>query len=240
MGETGKPQWCSATLETARRCSPGLTLSGFLSSSNWMLWVLMPYRFAAVNLHPRPDIPGYDELVHKITADDQSRISFLKACLGRLGLEVSREDTAVPPLSSLHLSAIDNTKVTELLCAWEEVMDKEDGREFVRGEADTFHIQGEDGSLSVEELQHSLPSTEGVGAKDGGIVDYAAITKRIIPHEKTLPSPESTPRFNHKQFYSSLKRFQATEEDAEEWGNILLYGDVVTSTNSLLEKYRDR
>ncbi|POR32168.1 Biotin--protein ligase [Tolypocladium paradoxum] len=193
--------------------------------------------FAAVNLYPQPDVPGYDELIHKLAADDQARVGFLKACLSRLGLEVSQEDTAVPPLSSLHLSAVDNTKVTELLCAWEEVMDKEDGQEYIRGEVDTFHIQAEEGSLGVEELQHSLPSTEGENAKDGGIVDYAAITKRIIPHEETLPNPGLTPRFNHKQFYSSLRRFQATEEDADEWGNILLYGDVVTSTNSLLEKY---
>ena len=203
-----------------------------------MLEILTLYRFAPVNIHPQPDIPGYDELIRKITADDQSRISFLMACLGRLGLEVSQEDTAVPPLSSLHLSAVDNTKVTELLCAWEEVMDKEDGQELIRGEADTFHIQSEEGSLGVEELQRSLPSTEGKGVKDNGIVDYAEITKRIVPHEKTLPSPDLTPRFNHGQFYSSLKRFQAIEEDAEDWGNVLLYGDVVTSTNSLLEKYR--
>ncbi|KND86949.1 Biotin--protein ligase, partial [Tolypocladium ophioglossoides CBS 100239] len=192
--------------------------------------------FAAVNLHRHPDVAGYDELIRRLTADDQARISFLKACLGRLGLEVSQEDTTVPPLSSLHLSAVDNTMVTELLCAWEEVMDKEDGRELIRAEADTFHVQSEENSLGVEELQHALPSTEGESAKDGGLVDYAAITKRIIPHEKSLPNPDLTPRFNHKQFYSSLKRFQATEEGAEEWGNILLYGDVVTSTNSLLEK----
>ncbi|PNY26393.1 Biotin-protein ligase [Tolypocladium capitatum] len=192
--------------------------------------------FAAVNLYPQPGVPGYGELIDKLVADDQARISFLKACLRRLGLEVSQEDTAVPPLSSLHLSAVDNAKVTELLCAWEDVIDKEDGQEYIRGEADTFRIESEENSFGVEEMRHSLPSTERGSARDGGIVDYAAITKRIIPHEKSLPNPDLTPRFNHTLFYSSLKRFQATEDGAEEWGNMLLYGDVVTSTNSLLEK----
>ncbi|GJN82259.1 biotin holocarboxylase synthetase [Purpureocillium lilacinum] len=187
--------------------------------------------FAPANLYPQPDIPGYDELIRKLAEDDQKRVQFLKACLASVGLEVSQEVAALPPLSSLHLSAIDNTKVSEILCSWEDVFEKENGQELVKGEADTFHVQSDEDNLSVEELRQSLPADGGAD----GIVDYSAVTKTIVAHEKALPSHEVTPRFNHKLYYSNLRRFQVAE-GAEDWGNILLYGDVVTSTNSLLEK----
>jgi len=189
------------------------------------------HRFAPANLYPQPDIPGYDELIRKLGEDDQKRVQFLKACLATVGLEVSQEVAALPPLSSLHLSAIDNTKVSEILCSWEDVLEKENGQELVKGEADTFHVQSDENNLSVEELRQSLPANGGAD----GIVDYSTVTKTIVAHEKALPSHEVTPRFNHKLYYSSLRRFQVAE-GAEDWGNILLYGDVVTSTNSLLEK----
>lgn len=67
--------------------------------------------------------------------------------------------------------------------------------------------------------------------------DYKAVTKDIVAHEKQLPDEKLTPRFNHRLFFSSLQQFQAIESDARAWGNALLYGDVVTSTNVLLEKY---
>ncbi|KAJ6439754.1 biotin apo-protein ligase [Purpureocillium lavendulum] len=187
--------------------------------------------FAAANLSPQPDVPGYDELMHRLTEDDLQRVQFLRACLARVGLEVSQDTGALPPLSTLHLSAIDNTKVSEILCNWEDVIDKGDGEELIKGEADTFLVQSDEDALSVQELRQSLP---GEGGTDG-IVDYAAVTKTIVAHEKALPSHETTPRFDHKLFYSSLRRFQGLE-GAEDWGSILMYGDVVTSTNSLLEK----
>lgn len=81
-------------------------------------------------------------------------------------------------------------------------------------------------------MRQSLP----VDVPSQGIVDFNAITKTIVPHEKALPNPKLTPHFNHNMFYASLQRYQLTEKHAEEWGNVLLYGDVVTSTNSLLEK----
>lgn len=198
-------------------------------------------RFAAVNLHRQPAIPGYDDLIERLASDDRARLSFLKACLAELGLEVSQGDYTPSPLSSLHLTASDPSQVTELLCNWEDVMDKdkEKGTEIIRGEADTFLIQSEETVWGVGELRDSLSATETLGAVDEGMDgDYSSVTKRIVPHEKGLPDAQLTPRFNHELFFSSLKRFQMIEKEAEDWGNILLYGDVVTSTNTLLEKLR--
>lgn len=116
-------------------------------------------------------------------------------------------------------------------------MDKEDGQEYIKDEADTFHIQSTPDSLDLGALTSSLPQTENSVDSQTGTVDYGEIVKVIVPHEEGLPSAAATPKFNHKLFYSSLRRYQLLEHDAEEWGKILMYGEVVTSTNTLLEKY---
>ncbi|KAK5995307.1 Biotin--protein ligase [Cladobotryum mycophilum] len=191
--------------------------------------------FAAANLLRQPGVPGYDDLIKQLAAEDRARLSFLKGCLEELGLEIAADDYTPPPLSNLHLTSIDKDKVTDLLCNWEEVIERANGEEKIRGETDTFQILSEQDVLDMSGLQRSLPEADILGVGES-IDDYTTITKRIIPHEKGLPDATLIPRFNHELFYSSLKRYQQIEPEAEEWGNVLLYGDVVTSTNTLLEK----
>lgn len=153
----------------------------------------------------------------------------MKGLLAELGLEVVQDDYSPPSLSSLHLTALDSGKVTELLCDLGDAIEKENGSEFIRGEADTFQIVAQEEGLSLDELQNALPQPDAVD-------DPGSVIKKIIPHESKLPSDDLTPRFSHERFYSSLQTYRKTESGAEEWGDILLYGDVVTSTNTLLEK----
>ena len=187
-------------------------------------------------MSPKPDIPGYDHLVARLTAADESRVSFLRACLKKLGLEPNTISHTVPSLSTLHLSAVDNTQVTEMLSSWEAIMDKENGEELIRAEADTFCIQIRNSPLNMDELRASLPEDDRANAREDGTIDYGTIVKKIVAHETSPPSMKQTPRFNHKLYYSSLQRYQIMEPDAESWGNVLLYGDVLTSTNTILDK----
>ncbi|PNP75212.1 hypothetical protein FNYG_11355 [Fusarium nygamai] len=192
--------------------------------------------FAAANLNPQPSVPGYDDLVTKLADADKDRAAFLKACLTKLGLEVSPHDTGVPSLSHLHLSSITDTGVSELLTDWSDIIDKENGEEWIRAETDTFHIQNEDTIWSLEGLQQSLAETTDSNISENGSIDYSKIVKKIFPHEKGLPHPKLTPHFNHGLFFSSLKRYRQTEPTARAWGDLLMYGEVVTSTNTMLEK----
>ena len=159
-------------------------------------------------------------------------MTFLKSCLEKLGLEPNASNSTIPPLSTLHLSSANNTEVAELLFEWESIIEKENGTETIRAEVDTFQIEAEEQTLSMGELQGALPQDE-----YDLTVDYETVVKKIVPHEKDLPTLKQTPHFNHKLFFADLKRFQSLEKDAESWGNILLYGDVVTSTNTLLITY---
>ncbi|KAH9890141.1 biotin-protein ligase [Xylariomycetidae sp. FL2044] len=197
--------------------------------------------FAAANLSPHHDVPGYDKVMEDLRADDSARISFLKACLTKLGLEISQETTAVPSLSRLHLSSLVSNEVDDLLHSWEDIITREDEEEYIKGENDTFHLEKAETRWSVGSLKQALPTTDTVDPKtsdstEAAIVDYNTITKRIVAHESAWPEAKATPYFNHHAFFSSLTDYRAKDPDAEEWGNHLMYGEVVTSTNTLLEK----
>ena len=172
-----------------------------------------------MNLDPKCTVPGYPNLVKALAEDDELRTKFFKACLAKLGLIVSQEISSVPSLSRLHLSSLHHSLVPELLSSWEDIITKEDGEEYIKGENDTFHLEKHDSRWSLNSLVKSLPlpgipgaseankadRVDGVGSDDR-IVDYNAITKRLIPHEADWPGAKETPYFNHHSFYGNLKR----------------------------------
>lgn len=209
-------------------------------------------RFAAVNLEPHPDVEDYDKLIETLAEHDEHRTNFLKACLTKLGLQVNHENSSIPSLSKLHLSALEPQEVGGLLTSLDAIITKDDaGEEFIKGENDTFHIEHPDSRWSVNELRSALdsayisPSVDEKAASRydpakaaavDGLIDYNKVPKTIVPHDSTWPEPKETPYFNHGDFYSSLREFRRRESEAYEWGDVLLYGEVVTSTNTLLEK----
>ncbi|KAL3420612.1 biotin-protein ligase [Phlyctema vagabunda] len=204
--------------------------------------------FAAVNLSPSSNGPEYAKIIQALSEDDEARSNFLKACLVKLGLVVSEEATPVPSLSRMHLSSLQSSDVSELLVSWTDIITKEGGEEYIKGENDTFHIEKQSTRWSLNSLVKSLPlvgtsadkeqkPADQVDGSDDRILDYNAITKRLIPHEIQWPDTKETPYFNHHSFYANLRNYQnEPRTEAEEFGNHLIYGEVVTSTNTLLEK----
>lgn len=203
--------------------------------------------FAAANLSHQHDVPAYNELVDKLKADDGARTNFLKACLRKLGLVVNEDTSTVPSLSRLHLSSIVSGDVDDLLCTWDDIITKENDEEFIKDAGDTFHLEKPSTKWSFSALGESLPSNDvenqtvpenqaPVEATSQGIIDYSTIVKRIVAHDEAWPEAKATPYFNHHAFYSSLQEYRRKEIEAEEWGDFLMYGEVVTSTNTILEK----
>ncbi|KAI1160287.1 class II aaRS and biotin synthetase [Nemania serpens] len=199
--------------------------------------------FAPANLSPHHGVDGYDELIASLQAGDGDRVSFLKACLTKLGLEVSQESSGVPSLSRLHLSSLVSSNLDDLLYAWEDIISKEDGEEYIRAEHDTFHLEKPETRWSMNQLQDMLPRNENTAelttpssAADEAMIDYTTVVKHITTHEDAWPEAKATPYFNHHAFFSSLREYRKVDTDAEEWGNFLMYGEVVTSTNTMLEK----
>ena len=198
-------------------------------------------RFAAINLDKSIDLPGYSEMCSALTLDDEKRATFLTACLLKLGLQVNVENNTVPSLSRLHLSSFSPPDLARLMEVLHEVITLHDGEEYLKDDNDTFHFE-KPSTWAFGSLANALTS----GVKDDTDtsapdldrdIDYNAIVKRVIVHNTTPPAGKETPYFNHDAFYANLRHYASQGPEREiKFGKMLLYGDVVTSTNTMLEK----
>ncbi|PKX98773.1 biotin--[acetyl-CoA-carboxylase] ligase BPL1 [Aspergillus novofumigatus IBT 16806] len=190
-------------------------------------------KFAAVNLDKKAGGEEYAKVVDALAADDKARTDFLKACLSKLGLQVTQNTTTVPSLSSLHLSSQNPADTSRIRSSLQEMITTEGDEEFIKDENDTFRLD-KSGTWSMSSLEESLPQSE-QGASEG-IVDYNAIIKPLVIHDE-LPPSKATPYFNHHAFYANLEQYQSQmREGTGCFGSTIMYGEVVTSTNTILEK----
>ncbi|KAF7717333.1 Biotin--protein ligase [Penicillium ucsense] len=189
--------------------------------------------FAAVNLDPQANGPEYKEIVDALAADDKERTDFLKACLSKLGLQVSQDSTVVPSLSSLHVSGLDTDETLDILASLAPSLINEDQKEYLKDENDTFRIE-RPGTWNLNDLEDALPDES--SSSNEGIIDYKEVVKRLVFHDE-IPSSKITPYFNHHAFYANLRQYQSnSKEGASAFGSKLMYAEVITSTNTILEK----
>ena len=183
-------------------------------------------------------------MVQDLADDEKQRTDFLKACLLKLGLEVSQETAAVPSLSRLHLSSVLPNGTSDIMAGLQEIISVEDGEEYIKDDNDTFHLEKPSawslGSLATALTRETNEKTDDDGDDEDRIIDYNAVVKRLIVHEKEPPASKETPYFNHDAFYANLKHYESKNQEAKYgFGHSILYGEVVTSTNTILEKYTD-
>lgn len=172
--------------------------------------------------------------------DDQQRTDFLKACLWKLGLQVNQKQNAVPSLSRLHLSSILPSYTSELVASLADIITTEDDKEYIQDENDKFCIE-RSSTWSFGSVANALTSlgnaTAAEEADQDKILDYSQITKHILIQDQQVPQSKETPYFNHHAFFANLEHFQSKSiEGGDAFGKHLLYGEVVTSTNTILEK----
>jgi len=183
--------------------------------------------------------------VDEIAKDEKPRVDFLKACLIKLGLQASQEESAVPSLSRLHLSSMNPADTSELVASLEEIISIQDGEEYIKDENDVFRLE-KPSTWSLSSALNALPGlsvgkTDGVGDDVDRLRDYDTAVKRIVIHEDDHPAGKETPYFNHHAFFANLTHYQSTLKESDGvFGKHLLYGEVVTSTNTMLEKYVHR
>jgi biotin--protein ligase len=206
---------------------------------------LIIHRFAAVNLNKQASGLDFAKVVEALEEDDKPRTGFFKACLRKLGLQVNEAEQSVPSLSHLHLSSIQTTELPCLLAGLSDIITRENGQEIIKGANDTFVLEYP-GRFSMNKLTEAissvLPSTIAGGSADDepsdGILDYDKIVKRIVVHEEGLPTAKETPYFNHAAYFANWAQFvRETNATEGRFGKHLIYGEVVTSTSTMLEKY---
>lgn len=201
-------------------------------------WALTKPRFAPANMEEKPEVPGFSDVIKALAADEKHRIDFLKALLVKLGLTVSEEQN-VPSLSRLHISSTKPSNIRTVADSLSDLIKRdESGEELLKDDNDTFHVV-KPATWSMIDLEKALP-TEGQMADQSDastetIVDYNRVIKQLLLHEDDYPDSKATPYFNHHAFYANLKQYQS-ETKTSSFGTHLLYGEVVTSTNTMLEK----
>jgi biotin--protein ligase len=235
----------TAKSERAKSYSRVLILSKFILIPPWTA-ILITSRFAAANLSPQGKGPEFAKVVEALGEDDKLRTDFFKACLMKLGLQVNQTEQSVPSLSRLHLSSLTPYETAELVTEWTEIITKsDDGEEYIKGDNDTFHLEKPSkwsmGSLKAA-ISSALPGSgedeADVDIASDSILDYDKVVKRLVAHEEELPSSKETPYFNHHAFFANLTHYIQTTNGTEGWfGKHLMYGEVVTSTSTMLEKY---
>ena len=114
------------------------------------------------------------------------------------------------------------------------IKDAADGEPIVlESNSDTFHIY--QSSYSPELFERLKVSSDSEGN-----TEKKPIRSIIIFPSGTVPPPEATRAFNISLYYSSLseaqKRISTTVDKLYKMGETLLYGEVVTSTQTLLDK----
>ena len=185
-------------------------------------------------------MPGYEEVISALTEDDQKRTEFLTGCLQKLGLKVNQEQNAVPPLSRLHLSSELPSSTSELVSSLADIICVQDDLEYIEDENDKFYVSRHS-AWSSQPTAHALIASEAERIKNEAdqdrILDYSKIPKWIVAHDNGHPHVEDTPFFDHLAFFASLRHLQSTSlTRGGEFGKYILYGEVVTSTNTILEK----
>jgi len=164
--------------------------------------------------------------VDAIIGDDEKRVRFLKSMLRKLGIEAA--ETNMPPLrlSRVHLTAANPSDVASLVDRLQDIITTEGNVTKIVNENDTF-ILGKDSS--DESCSFCSPESD--------IVDYNEVPKLLLAHDSRLPSNEETPFFDHKSFYENLStRRHRSRSLPSQFGTFMLYGETVTSTNTMLDK----
>jgi biotin--protein ligase len=192
-------------------------------------------RFVGAQLNKNNGGPEYAEVVDAIVADEEKRLKFLKAMLSKLGLKVSETDLPPPRLSRVHLTALHPPDVAHLVDRLQDITTTEGEGTLTKlvDENDTFVLhQGNPhrtpGPQSMEEA-HDDP--------EDGIIDYNKVLKHLYTHSSGLPSAVETPFFNHNTFYQNLQEYRSQSRfSPSQFGTFMLYGETVTSTNTLMDK----
>ncbi|KAK6453643.1 biotin holocarboxylase synthetase [Scheffersomyces xylosifermentans] len=168
---------------------------------------------------------NYGEVIKAIKEGDKNRRLFFKSCLVKLGLKVNENvDVTVPKITPLYLSSH---------------LNKDNLNELVKKLKSNTHFHGntlEDDNDTFVFHDEAEDDHDYFIAEDHGTIEGAdEVPKHVkVFSEGNLPDPKSTPYFNMSAYYSHLEKLY--DGRVGEFGSILGYGEVVTSTNTLMDR----
>lgn len=195
-------------------------------------------------LHPEfsPDllksIPGnkeYSSVIDTLATFNLARVEFIKAILQKMGLKVNMHEVPVPSLSRLCLTSSFPQSLEYIIEGWRKTVGLSgELHNVLKGNNDTFRIWN--ASRHEKYKNSSLSATE---KRYYDTFEFDKIVKDIDVYHTGVPDNKVTPLFNHTHYYNSLLSYRTAlgpGMSTHTIGNTLLYGEVVTSTSTMLFK----
>ncbi|AOA63392.1 Biotin:apoprotein ligase, covalently modifies proteins with the addition of biotin [Komagataella phaffii GS115] len=165
-------------------------------------------------------VPDFERVISELRTKENERLAFLRSLLHKFGLKVNDDSLAQPTLTPLHLTSLYPEKLQQLVKSMETNIGYTNG--LLKCTTDRFRL-----SLSAENLQKLDQDFQ---------VPEEAI-KQLVVHINSLPDRKDTPFFNLESYYNHLKRFWTRyNHPMGDFGSTLIYGEVLTSTSSLMDK----
>ncbi|OBA23071.1 class II aaRS and biotin synthetase [Metschnikowia bicuspidata var. bicuspidata NRRL YB-4993] len=173
-------------------------------------------------------------IVAALRATDDLRARFLAACLGKTGLRTNDDPAStVPRITPLYMAAhLEPRRAQMVVAALRANMDFVAPNTFEDAH-DTFVLHGED-----DGVQDYMLAADSAGAPEL-LEALTAGAKHIKAYTSAaLPEPRLTPYFDMRLYFDSLARLHAhsaAPPEDRDFGSLLCYGEVVSSTNTLLD-----
>lgn len=194
-------------------------------------------------------------MVAQINQGNHQRVEFLRLCLVKMGLKVNFDLNPVPKLSILALTAISTPLIDDLLKTLQtEVGFEGSDHNLLKGPNDTFRFTESRKTLFVgdkattaidieeEKRDEKKLIIQGEPGEPGtdSYQDPADAVKEVEVYLSGYPDHRQTPHFNHETYYHKLRSIHHTSSSSNytngKLGSIMLYGEVVTSTSTMLDK----
>jgi biotin--protein ligase len=154
----------------------------------------------------------------------------LRACIKKLEMKLEQGEDDVLQLSVIHISSIIPSNAQELKDSWHNLILQKDKTEYIVDMKDTFRIETVTTERSVTINEKNKKSLLAFDHSRGSDLS-------IFIHAQGHPTHEETPFFDHNEFYSRLReRRSISSQQLDDFGTYLMYGQVMTSTNTILEK----
>lgn len=178
----------------------------------------------AHSLKPKEsDGPNYPGVVSKLTETDHNRRVFLKECLKKMGLRVSENvDSTIPRVTPMYVVSPYENKVRDIYETLKQNLDLKN--ELFQDQNDNF--------VFVDESREDYDAIEDDGCDDD---DPTKSTKYVnFLTSQTIPTNKMVHYFNIEKYFSSLNTL--SNGSAGDIGSVLGYSEVITSTNTIMDK----
>lgn len=180
--------------------------------------------------HPEYDMSDYPsagELAQKLLPAEKERKVFLRSIFSSMGLKVLQEEAEVPRLTPIHIAGL-RPEIAATVANNLQSISKD---HVIEDANDIFRLTESDQDLSLAGLS--------VKEHDKPVLEIRYPTPAPEMGRPVCPPHELTPHFDLKAYFDALVGHRSQEWGGGKWyrfGNAMLYADVITSTQTVLDK----